>query len=167
MENEKYITDDCIVENELYKAFKDKIKCDLCNNILKEPIICKNCQKNYCKACIDQWKKKHKKKCPNDCKKAKFDKSSDRASILEMLTFLCRNCKEEIKYKDVESHLKSGCKEVKNTSTLFDFIYRKKKLKKLTSNDAANAKKERHKINHISSKIKYLILINSYNTWKT
>ena len=83
-----------------------------------------------------------------------------------MLTFLCRNCKEEIKYDDVESHLKSGCKTVLNPSTLFDFIYRKKILKKLESAAVARIKKEGHEINHISSKIKYIILINSYNSWK-
>ena len=61
MQNEIYITDDCIIENEAYQIFKDKIKCDLCHNILKDPIICKKCQNNYCKICIDKWKKKNKK----------------------------------------------------------------------------------------------------------
>ena len=166
MQNGIYITDDCIIENEAYQIFKDKIKCDLCHKILKDPIICKKCQNNYCKICIDKWKKKNKKKCPNNCKKADYDKSADKPGILAMLTFLCRNCKEEIKYDDVESHLKSGCKTVLNPSTLFDFIYRKKILKKLESAAVARIKKEGHEINHISSKIKYIILINSYNSWK-
>lgn len=166
MEDNAYINDDCILENEAYKIFKDKIICDLCKKILKEPIICKNCQQNYCKVCIDEWKKKENK-CPNNCNKPDYAKSVDKPGILAMLTFLCRNCKEEIKYNDVESHLKSGCKKVKNPTKLIDFIYRKRKLYKLTKDEVKKVKEEGHTIRHISSKIKYIILTNSYNYWKT
>ena len=152
MKNEAFITDDCVIEDEAYLDVKDTIKCDLCKKILKEPIICKNCQSNYCKACIDKWKMTEKK-CPNiNCKEPYYDKSVDKPFILSMLKFLCRNCKEEIKYNDVESHLRSGCKTSKNPSKLYDIIYKKKKLKKLTSEDVERVKNEGHDINHISSK---------------
>ena len=153
MKNEVFITDDCIVENETYLGWKDNIKCGLCKKILKEPIICKSCQNNYCKVCIDKWKKTHIK-CPNNCEEPDYDKSLDKPFILAMLKFLCRNCKEEIKYNDVESHLKSGCKTTRNPSKLYDIIYKKKKLKKLTSEEVEKVKNEGHDINHISSKKK-------------
>lgn len=168
MKNEVFITDDCIIEDEAYLAVKDSIKCGLCKKILKEPIICKKCQNNYCKFCIDKWKLINKT-CPNKCQEPDYDKSADKPFILSMLKFICRNCKEEIKYNDRESHLKSGCKTNRNLSKLYDVIYKKKKLKKLTMDDVERVKKEGYDINHISSKKKilYIIINNSNNSWKT
>ena len=153
MKNEVYITDDCVIENETYLDIKDCIKCGLCKKILKDPIICKNCQNNYCKVCIDKWKL-IKKECPNRCQEPYYDKSADKPFILSMLKFLCRNCKEEVKYNDIESHLRSRCKTINNPSKLYDVIYKKKKLKKLSSDEVEKVKKEGHNINHISSKKK-------------
>ena len=164
MENELYITDDCLIENEEYQIFKDYIKCELWKKILKEPILCKICQKTYCKVCIDKWKKNNNKKCPNNCEEPDYQISPEKQMMLSMLNYLCRNCGEEINYNDVESHLNSGCKTV---STLFGLTLRKKHLKKLSSDDEAKIKNEGYDINNLSSKQKMIYnLNNSYNSWK-
>ena len=164
-----FITDDSIIEDEYYNNIKGFIKCSLCNKIFKEPVICKNCQSVYCKACMEIYKKKEGK-CPNCEENSEFPKSIDKPALLSNLKFLCQNCKEEIRYNDIESHLKKGCYTNENPSKLFDAIYKKKKLKKLTPDEISRIKNNNKQyINHLSSKKKifYNSLIDSYNSWKS
>lgn len=151
MKKENFITDDSIIENEAYLSIKEFIKCILCRKIYKEPVICKNCQHAYCKACIENWIST-KGNCPNCGEKTEFVKSIDKSALLLTLKFLCQNCKEEIKYIDVESHLQKGCITNNSQASLFDSIYKKKKLMKLSQEEIEKIKKEKHKINHLSSK---------------
>ena len=60
------------------------------------------------------------------------------------------NCKEEVKYNDVEKHLKDGCIQV-DGPILTDCIYRKKALKKLTPNEVERVKSQNRKIYNLSS----------------
>ena len=151
MNKESYITDDCIIEDEIYAGIKDLIKCSLCNKILKEPMSCKSCQKTYCKTCIENWSKINNK-CPNKCENSKYVKSIDKSALLSNLKFLCKNCKEEIKYNHIESHLKSGCETNLTSSTIYQTIYKKKKLRKLTSEEIKIVKDKGKKITHLTSK---------------
>ena len=151
MENEPYITDDCVIKDETYYGFINLVKCDICQKILKDPMMCKNCQKVFCKSCIEK-----EKTCLNkNCIQSEFVKSIDKKAILNMLKFLCSNCKEEIKYEDVEMHLSSGCKKRENELRLSDCLYKKKELKKLTSEEVAEARDKGHKIYQLSGKIKF------------
>ena len=163
-----FITDESVIEDELYINIKELIKCGLCNKILKEPVFCKKCQRHYCKACLENWKKKDGK-CPNCKENSEFPKSIDKPVLLSLLKFLCQNCKEEIRYNDIESHLQKGCYTYKNPSKLLD-VYKKKKLKKLTPDEISRIKNNNKQyINHLSSKKKifYNSLIDSYNSWKS
>ena len=103
------------------------------------------------KVCIYTVKKE--KKCPNKCKKPKYVECVDKKVILSLLQFRCQNCKEEIKYNDVQKHLDSGCETNLNTARLVDSIYVKKKLKKLTKEEINNIALNGKKVNHLSSKI--------------
>ena len=73
--------------------------------------------------------------------------------ILSLLKFRCQNCKEEIKYNDVQAHLNSGCEANLNSCRLVDSIYIKKKLIKLKDEEIHNIADMGNKINHLSSKI--------------
>ena len=152
MEKELYITDDCLIEDETYSTIKLLIKCFICNKILKDPMMCNNCQKVFCKACIENYPKKDKK-CPNKCKNPEYKISGDKNAMLSLLKFRCRNCKGEIKYNDVKSHLDSGCETNVNSTRLADSIYIKKKLIKLTNKEIQNITELGNQINHLSSKI--------------
>ena len=39
-----YFTDDCLIEDEYYNGIKDLIKCKFCHKILKDPMMCNDCQ---------------------------------------------------------------------------------------------------------------------------
>ena len=95
--------------------------------------------KSYCKVCIENWEK-NKGKCPNCKEESEYPESMDKSALLFSLIFLCKNCKAEIKYTDVESHLQNGCITNTKTSKLFDIIYKKKKLKKLTREEIERIK---------------------------
>ena len=158
MDNEPYITDECIIDDDTYREIKDLIKCNKCNKILKEPMLCKSCQTTYCKSCIEDWSQNYNH-CPNNCENPEYVKSIDKSALLSTLKFLCNNCKEEVKYNNVESHLKLGCQTNQTTSKLFQTITKKKKLRKLTSEEVQRVKDEGEKINHLSSKKKYFYII--------
>ena len=151
MKENDYITDDCIIEDDTYLGIKDLIICPLCSKIFKEPMRCKECQNIYCKTCIDDWLKKNNI-CPGNCINPAYVQSDDKKGVLSLLKFRCQNCKEEIKYNDVESHLNSGCETSRTESKLIESIYKKKKLKKLTNKEIEEIIDKGHKINHISSK---------------
>lgn len=158
MENKPYITDDCVIKDETYFGFQNLVKCDICQKILKDPMMCKNCQKVFCKSCIER-----EKSCPNkNCMENEFVESKDKKVMLSMLKFLCSNCKEEIKYEDVEKHLSSGCKKRENELRLSDSFYKRKALKKLTPEEIAEARNKGHKIYQLSGKIKILFKFNIY-----
>ena len=164
MNNNEYITDDCIIEDDVYSGVKDIVKCKICSKILKDPMICRDCQNVYCKACIDE-----QKNCPK-CNNSEFVSSIDKKALLSLLKFRCKNCKNEIKYNDVESHLNTGCKKNLKENKLIEQIYKKKQLKKLEYDEIEQIRNKGHKINHISSKeyifYLYLFLFNSNNIGK-
>ena len=165
MSNKAYIDDDCIIKDETFLMFQNLLICDICKKILKNPMMCKNCQKVFCKACIDK-----RGECPSsNCLGSEFIINTDKQAMLKMIIYSCRNCKEEVKYDDVEKHLKNGCITQTDEPKLADTIRKKPKLRKLTPEEVKKAKDKGEKIYHLSSKnIFYLIiiLIYSYNFGK-
>ena len=164
MKKNDFLTDDCIIEDEVYAGIKDIIKCKYCFKILKEPMICRDCQNVYCKACID--------KKPNicKCKNPDYVPSIDKKAVLSMLKYRCKNCKKEVKYNEVESHLNKGCKKNLTETKLIEQIYKKKKLKKLSYDEIGEITNKGQKINHLSSKKLFLfifIFVNSNNFGKS
>ena len=146
-----YINDDCIIEDENFLTFKPLIMCGLCNKILKKPKMCLKCQTNFCEKCIEKWSDDFEK-CPKNCENPDYQPNKDKLAILSMIKFKCKNCKREIKYNDVESHLKLGCGKKQEEDRLCNIIYKKKKLKKLTNDEIKAVKEKGKEINHLTSK---------------
>ncbi len=104
---EKYVNNNTIVKNNIYNIFKEEVTCPLCNSIYIDPVICMNCQKVYCKKCIDK-RSNDNKSCPNNCVEAKYQNSIGKNEILSKLSFKCNECQKEIKYDEAKSH-KDSC----------------------------------------------------------
>lgn len=158
-ENKKnqFFTEDCIIKDEYYNSFKKVILCKICFKILKEPMMCTQCQVNYCKNCIEDWSKDHSR-CPQDCEIPNYIKNIDKESIISNLKYRCNNCQEEVKYSQIESHLSKGCEKNENSLRLSESIYKKKKLIKLTEQDIKKLKQNKEEINYLTSK-KYFYFI--------
>ena len=131
----EYFSDDCIFEDPLYISARDLIICPLCNEILKQPYMCNECQNVYCKKCLENHS--NLKKCPNDNKKTKFKFSKDRNEILSRLKYKCKNCSEIVAQSDIDKHLKENCnhKEIRREKTLAEIIKSRKELIKIPRED--------------------------------
>ena len=103
MNGRELISEDNIVKDELYEAFKDSIICPICDEIIIDPVMCMNCQKVFCRNCVQQWGKKDNK-CPFRCENPKYKESNEIKSILSNLKFECENCGEIFNYKDIFNH---------------------------------------------------------------
>ena len=146
-----YIDDDCLIEDEVYNAIKDTIKCQYCHQILKNPVMCNICCEAFCNNCVKKMQKDKKNR--HKCKRAKYIKNQNIIKTMGKLKYLCKNCKNEIKQEDIENHLKDGCERNVNPSKLMDCIFRKKLLTKLNKEELKKLKDEKKKIHHITSKI--------------
>ena len=105
---EEYINNDTCFHNDIYEVFKDAIKCPLCHNIFINPMMCMKCQNVYCQKCIDDFAKKSEK-CPEGCEEPDYKKSIIKCDILSKLQFICKFCKSQIFYNDVQNHYEN-CK---------------------------------------------------------
>lgn len=43
------------------------LKCDICKQILWQPVACKNCEIPFCSTCINQWATNNSESCRNNC----------------------------------------------------------------------------------------------------
>lgn len=143
-----YFTDKNLIEDEYYLGIKDLVTCKLCHNILKEPMMCLECQKSFCKNCSEELTIDF-----HLCEKPNFIKNKNVIEMIQKLKYLCNNCKQEVKEADIESHIKNGCIKNKNPTKLIDAIYRKKALKLLTPGEKNKLSDGNVKVNHISGKI--------------
>ena len=103
---EEYINNKTVVENDMFKLFKDSVTCPLCKNILINPFMCIKCQKVYCKRCID-IRTNNNEKCLNGCIEQDYEKYLLKNDILSKLKFKCLRCEQEIEYSNVQSHYDS------------------------------------------------------------
>ena len=142
-----YFDENSLLEDDYYNNIKNLIKCKYCNKILKEPMMCRECLGTFCLNCIEELGKDNHK-----CESPVYIENTNAKSLLGTLKYLCKNCKNEIKGKDIENHLKDGCKKNLNPSKLMDAIYRKEKLRKLSPGEIKKLSDENTKVNHISSK---------------
>ena len=150
---EEYINKDTIIENEVYKMFQSSVICPLCKNIYIKPILCINCQKVYCKRCIDNWSK-NEKKCPNGCEDPQYNNCMTKNDILAKLEFYCVGCNKEIEYNNAEEHHNSCCPG-KTSSNMIKCENEKKTFQKLTAQEAQKFITEGKEITFITSMFKY------------
>ena len=154
---EEYVNEDTIIKNELYETLKDDITCSLCQHLMIYPVMCMNCMNIYCKKCIEDWTKKGGG-CPNKCNEYKFKDVIEKNNHITKFKFKCiKGCGAEIPFLDLNKHYSENCSPKKVGD---------KKLKTLTSKEAAEYKKNTGKdIPHVNSKIIFIYLIyNSNNT---
>ena len=163
---EEYINNNTIIQNEISNAFKDSIICPLCLNILIDPVMCMNCQKNFCKRCIDSYTQKDSK-CPNECSEPKYQISLGKNEILSKLKFKCKKCGIEFQYDEAQKH-KNSCDNDKNLSNKIKdkdiscddpFLnlsnpttIPKSKLEKLTKDEIDNLKKKGNDVIYMTGK---------------
>ena len=139
LKKEEYFSDDFIIEDGYYIGIKDLILCPLCSKILKEPYICNECQKVYCKKCLE--KDYRLKICPEKKIQTKFSPDVNSNRLLSNLKYRCRNCLEIVVQSDIKTHLESNCRKaerVKKEKTLSEIIQTKKELIKLSLNEVKN-----------------------------
>ena len=139
---EKYINDDTIIKNDVFKSFEELIYCPLCQCLMIEPVICFNCQNNYCKKCIESWKQK-KDTCPNRCENPIFKNAIEKNRLITKMKFKCiKGCGAEISFDDIKKHYSSNCLE------------NKRKIKVLTSEEASLLREKNKGIDleHLNSK---------------
>ena len=145
-ENKDYFSDDCIVEDEIFRVLKKMLICPICEKIYKDPIICSVCQGVYCQKCIDN-------KCPKNCVNNKLSKCVSKNEMLSKIKYKCKNCSEEVSQSGIKAHLDSNCKhkkEIERTKSLSEIFQTKKELKKLSKEEMK--KYNNNEIKHFTSK---------------
>ena len=152
-DSKSYFDEDNPIEDEYYKGIKNLIQCKYCNKIIKDPMMCKDCQGGFCNKCISELNKKNHK-----CKKPSYVKNISAISLLKNIKYLCNNCKNEIKQENIETHLKEGCVKNENPTKLMDEIFRKKTLQKLTQDEIKNLSEEKENVNHLTCKQKKIYI---------
>ena len=144
LDKDEYFSDDCIIKDQIYLNIKDLITCPLCNKILKEPYMCIECQNAYCKKCLENYS--NLKKCPHDNKNVKFSHSIQSNDLLSKLRYKCKNCNKEVNQTDIQSHLKTNCKqtdEIEKEKSLIEEIQTEKGLIKLSKEEKKNKKADK------------------------
>lgn len=106
-------------------SFVEEVICDICKNILLEPISCSECQHIFCSSCINHWmERKQQNICIYRCDFSKKQVPPVMIQLLRKLKLKCKysenGCQEQIDYdflaeheKNCEYHKKKchGCKE--------------------------------------------------------
>ena len=151
---EQYVNENTIIKNNTYELFQELIFCPICERLMIEPVICLGCQNNYCKNCIENWKKKDGS-CPNKCKDPIFKDVIGRNRLISRFSFKCiKGCGAEIPFDDINTHYNSNC--LNNNSNTVNKIEspnnKQSKMKQLTKDETAKLR-ENKTIKHMSSKI--------------
>ncbi len=85
------------------------IFCNICFDVIEDPIQCRACQNHFCNQCIESWKKKNEFHCPNHCAPV-FYKPAHRLMklLLGDVEMRCINapygCSKAPKLKDLKGH---------------------------------------------------------------
>jgi hypothetical protein len=94
-----------------FKEMVHDITCQICLNVVyPQPVCCGNCQKLFCKNCIDDWKKK-RNRCPNDHDYLETQVNPLAKNLIDNFLLTCRNkgCTTQIKYGNYLKHIESEC----------------------------------------------------------
>ena len=155
---EQYVNEETIIKNDKYESFKELIFCPICECLMIEPVMCLECQNNFCKNCIESWKKKNGN-CPNRCENPIFKNVIGKNCLISKFNFKCiKGCGAEIPFNDITTHYNSDCLNNNSINKKTDKPKNKKssKMTMLTKEQTAKLKKN-NQLEHMSSKINKLI----------
>ena len=127
----------------LLEALDEIANCNICKNIVCNPMECNKCEHCFCKTCIDNWLSQSHS-CPFKCNGMSFKESRMARSMLGSLIFKCVRCGEVIKYENCESHF-SSCPFQSNRTL------QKKKKSKFEKYDEVETKEHEHVLSIIKS----------------
>lgn len=101
---------DCslLIDPDKTKNLMEIIKCQICFQIMVDPVDCSGCQKSFCADCIYYLKEKNKS-CPYGCNLNDSEPKISSVAIkgvLSLLKFSCENieCKAEFAYNEYLQH---------------------------------------------------------------
>ena len=133
-----------IENNEKYEKLEPYIICPICDGVISDPLKCINCQKSFCKICINEWKKNHLI-CPFRCSECILEPNEILKKILcEILVFKCeKGCGALIPYSKLYEHFNDICpnREKKDLKEEFENIateFEKLKVQKENMLDEKN-----------------------------
>lgn len=107
-----YIEPSSVYNKELYETISYDCNCVICENILKNPVICQVCKNSFCFECIEKWKKESQN-CPFRCKNPGYKPDKAKRELLSKIKFKCQNgCGNVINYDDLENHYKEFCTHI-------------------------------------------------------
>ena len=108
-----YISESNVINDEIYNDFKYSVTCQICSNIIYEPMMCMSCQNVYCKLCISQWSRNNRR-CPYRCINPNYQIGKDMSYLLSKLKFKCKYCNKIFQYNKMKNHYLSGCNILEN-----------------------------------------------------
>ena len=124
-----------LMKKDILSTLSDIVVCEICHNILLDPIQCCSCEQCYCRSCIEEAKPLQKA-CIH-CDSMSFKKSILMKKILSKSNFKCSQCGKLIKYLDLADHYKLNCekldvaqKEKEIKSKIADYHKRCKEIQK-------------------------------------
>ena len=155
LENDEnlFLDDNCLIEDEYYNTIKNSIKCKFCERLLNEPMMCMSCQDSFCEKCTKKLTRDS-----HSCENPIYIPNKALKNLLGKLKYLCKNCLFEVKKEDIDNHLKKGCFKNKTPTKLINVIYRKKQLRILNDDEKNNLYEQKKNVNHISCKFILLII---------
>ena len=105
----KGISEELISLNDIKTA--ENLRCQICLNLVFDPIKCMNCDQIFCRICLSNVVKKTGS-CPNGCQFIPMELDRIVKNILDNLEIKCINkdCKERVHYSDLVEHYYK-CKE--------------------------------------------------------
>ena len=124
-----------LINKEYLSTLSHIIFCEICHNILLDPVQCCSCEQCYCRSCIEAAKPLHRQ-CLH-CDSISFKKSVLMNKILSKCNFKCCQCGKHIMYVDLLNHYKLNCdkldvaqKEKEITSTINEYDKRCKEIQR-------------------------------------
>ena len=109
-QNLKYVYEESFISNTSHvEAFLQELICGICNNVLKNPIECKQCEKPLCGDCKYHWFQNNPNTCPFCREKSSFDRVNRMTrNLLCKLQFKCcyqeKGCTEILPYEKLFAH---------------------------------------------------------------
>ena len=127
--------EDIINKNET-ENLNDLITCPICLNLLISPLQCNQCNKCFCKGCINDYEKKNNYVCPFKCENPEYNPNKFVNNVLSILKFKCKNgCDKIIKYDELEKHYQEDCDKIDFKAKYKVLLKKYKELKKLAEDN--------------------------------